>query len=62
MIGYRRELATVSRLYHWSRERLACKFMTALLRDHDIDAEYVSFEDIVPLMDDDSHTGTLELL
>ncbi|KAF9003116.1 hypothetical protein BDZ89DRAFT_1050021 [Hymenopellis radicata] len=53
MIGYRRELATVSRLYHWSRERLACKFMTA----HDIDAEYVSFEDIVPLMDDDSHTA-----
>ncbi|KAF8880136.1 hypothetical protein CPB85DRAFT_1259297 [Mucidula mucida] len=59
MIGYRRELATVSRLYHWSRERLACKFMTALLRDHDIDAEYVSFEDIVPLMDDDSHTARL---
>ncbi|KAF8970456.1 Aspartate/glutamate/uridylate kinase [Flammula alnicola] len=29
-------------------ERLACKFMTAVLRDQGIDAEYVSLEDIVP--------------
>lgn len=30
-------------------ERLACKFMTAVLRDRNIDAEYVSLENIVPL-------------
>ncbi|KAF8904601.1 Aspartate/glutamate/uridylate kinase [Mucidula mucida] len=41
-------------------ERLACKFMTAVLRDHDIDAEYVSLEDIVPSFDDESYTGTLD--
>ncbi|PPQ88571.1 hypothetical protein CVT25_009951 [Psilocybe cyanescens] len=29
-------------------ERLACKFMTAVLRDRGVDAEYVSLEDIVP--------------
>ncbi|KAJ7746442.1 Aspartate/glutamate/uridylate kinase [Mycena maculata] len=33
-------------------ERLACKIMTAVLRDQGIDAEYVSLEDIVPAMDD----------
>ncbi|KAF9486244.1 aspartate kinase [Pholiota conissans] len=32
-------------------ERLACKFMTAVLRDQGIDAEYVSLEDIVPQYD-----------
>ncbi|TFK41417.1 Aspartate/glutamate/uridylate kinase [Crucibulum laeve] len=39
-------------------ERLACKIMTAVLRDQGIDAEYVSLEDIVPDMDDSD--GTLE--
>ncbi len=34
--------------------------MTAVLRDHDIDAEYVSLEDIVPSFDDESYTGTLD--
>lgn len=34
-------------------ERLACKFMTAVLRDQGIDAEYVSLENIVPEMDED---------
>ncbi|PPR04771.1 hypothetical protein CVT24_007087 [Panaeolus cyanescens] len=29
-------------------ERMACKVMTAILRDRGIDAEYVSLEDIVP--------------
>ncbi|KAF4616568.1 hypothetical protein D9613_008733 [Agrocybe pediades] len=29
-------------------EKLACKFMTAVLRDQGVDAEYVSLEDIVP--------------
>ncbi|KAJ3863987.1 Aspartate/glutamate/uridylate kinase [Lentinula novae-zelandiae] len=33
-------------------ERLACKFMTAVLRDQGIDAEYVSLEDVVPEEDD----------
>ncbi|KDR68344.1 hypothetical protein GALMADRAFT_78766 [Galerina marginata CBS 339.88] len=32
-------------------EKLACKFMTAVLRDQGIDAEYVSLEDIVPAYD-----------
>lgn len=32
-------------------ERLACKIMTAVLRDQGIDAEYVSLEDIVPFDD-----------
>ncbi|PPQ82253.1 hypothetical protein CVT26_009970 [Gymnopilus dilepis] len=32
-------------------EKLACKFMTAVLRDRGIDAEYVSLEDIVPPFD-----------
>ncbi|KAF7291931.1 hypothetical protein MIND_01218600 [Mycena indigotica] len=35
-------------------ERLACKFMTAVLRDQGIDAEYVSLEDIVPVAEDES--------
>ncbi|KAF8804599.1 aspartate kinase [Phlegmacium glaucopus] len=34
-------------------EKLACKFMTAVLRDQGIDAEYVSLEDIVPPYDRD---------
>ncbi|KIY61670.1 aspartate kinase [Cylindrobasidium torrendii FP15055 ss-10] len=38
-------------------ERLACKYMAAVLRDNDIDAEYVSLEDIVPSLDDDSYSG-----
>ncbi|KAJ6469424.1 Aspartate/glutamate/uridylate kinase [Mycena sanguinolenta] len=33
-------------------ERLACKIMTAVLRDQGIDAEYVSLEDIVPGVED----------
>ncbi|KAF7338735.1 hypothetical protein MSAN_02195800 [Mycena sanguinolenta] len=33
-------------------ERLACKIMTAVLRDQGIDAEYVSLEDIVPSAED----------
>ncbi|KAG6873912.1 hypothetical protein C0995_009692 [Termitomyces sp. Mi166 len=33
-------------------ERLACKIMTAVLRDQGIDAEYVSLEDIVPESED----------
>ncbi|KAG7088718.1 hypothetical protein E1B28_012686 [Marasmius oreades] len=33
-------------------ERLACKLMTAVLRDQGIDAEYVSLEDIVPECDE----------
>ncbi|KAL0563640.1 Aspartokinase [Marasmius crinis-equi] len=39
-------------------ERMACKFMTAVLRDQGIDAEYVSLEDIVPEADEDG-TSTL---
>ncbi|KAF8886126.1 Aspartate/glutamate/uridylate kinase [Infundibulicybe gibba] len=37
-------------------ERLACKIMTAVLRDRGIDAEYVSLEDIVPEYDDNEGT------
>lgn len=33
-------------------ERLACKLVTAVLRDQGVDAEYVSLEDILPLVDD----------
>ncbi|KAG2104413.1 Aspartate/glutamate/uridylate kinase [Suillus discolor] len=33
-------------------ERLACKLMTAILRDQGIDAEYVSLEDIIPVSED----------
>ncbi|KAF7348586.1 hypothetical protein MVEN_01376200 [Mycena venus] len=33
-------------------ERLACKIMTAVLRDQGIDAEYVSLENIVPDVED----------
>ncbi|KAI6037623.1 Aspartate/glutamate/uridylate kinase [Pisolithus marmoratus] len=32
-------------------ERLACKLMTAILRDQGVDAEYVSLEDVVPITD-----------
>ncbi|KAI6001590.1 Aspartate/glutamate/uridylate kinase [Pisolithus orientalis] len=35
-------------------ERLACKLMTAILRDQGVDAEYVSLEDIVPISDIDA--------
>jgi len=43
-------------------ERLACKLMTAIIRDQGIDAEYVSLEDIVPISDDgDLHAeGSLD--
>ncbi|KAF8120219.1 Aspartate/glutamate/uridylate kinase [Boletus edulis] len=43
-------------------ERLACKLMTATLRDQGIDAEFVSLEDIVPISDDgDLHVeGSLD--
>ncbi|KAG6857043.1 hypothetical protein H0H87_010397 [Tephrocybe sp. NHM501043] len=42
-------------------ERLACKVMTAVLRDRGIDAEYVSLEDIVPEEDDaDASDGSLD--
>ncbi|EED84919.1 predicted protein [Postia placenta Mad-698-R] len=34
-------------------ERLACKVMTAILRDRGIDAEYVSLENIVPHTEDE---------
>ncbi|KAK1221736.1 Aspartokinase [Marasmius sp. AFHP31] len=37
-------------------ERMACKFMTAVLRDQGIDAEYVSLEDIVPVVDEDGES------
>ncbi|KAF8217697.1 Aspartate/glutamate/uridylate kinase [Mycena galopus ATCC 62051] len=41
-------------------ERLACKIMTAVLRDQGIDAEYVSLENIVPAIEDlDDDDGTL---
>ncbi|KAI6165916.1 Aspartate/glutamate/uridylate kinase [Pisolithus thermaeus] len=35
-------------------ERLACKLMTATLRDQGVDAEYVSLEDVVPISDVDA--------
>ncbi|KAF9457925.1 Aspartate/glutamate/uridylate kinase [Collybia nuda] len=42
-------------------ERLACKIMTAVLRDQGIDAEYVSLENIVPEHDvDDAPDGSLD--
>ncbi|KAF7318296.1 hypothetical protein HMN09_00338300 [Mycena chlorophos] len=42
-------------------ERLACKFMTAVLRDQGIDAEYVSLEDIVPVVEDETlEDGSLD--
>ncbi|GLB39135.1 putative aspartate kinase [Lyophyllum shimeji] len=43
-------------------ERLACKIMTAVLRDQGIDAEYVSLEDIVPISEDSDaqEDGTLD--
>ncbi|KAF9003441.1 Aspartate/glutamate/uridylate kinase [Cyathus striatus] len=34
-------------------ERMACKLMTAILRDQGIDAEYVSLEDVVPLSEEE---------
>ncbi|EPS95608.1 hypothetical protein FOMPIDRAFT_1038452 [Fomitopsis schrenkii] len=39
-------------------ERLSCKVMTAILRDRGIDAEYVSLENIVPLSEEESYSGT----
>ncbi|KAJ7636899.1 Aspartate/glutamate/uridylate kinase [Roridomyces roridus] len=41
-------------------ERLACKIMTAVLRDHGIDAEYVSLENIVPFADDLDDDSSLD--
>ncbi|KAG6850076.1 hypothetical protein H0H93_001426 [Arthromyces matolae] len=42
-------------------ERLACKIMTAVLRDQGIDAEYVSLEDVVPEHEDaDASDGVLD--
>ncbi|KAF8632152.1 hypothetical protein AX17_004894 [Amanita inopinata Kibby_2008] len=43
-------------------ERLACKIMTAVLRDQGIDAEYVSLEDIVPWTEeqDNDFEGSLD--
>ncbi|KAJ7154652.1 Aspartate/glutamate/uridylate kinase [Mycena filopes] len=43
-------------------ERLACKLMTAVLRDQGVDAEYVSLENIVPDMEDleAAEDGTLD--
>ncbi|KAJ7753789.1 Aspartate/glutamate/uridylate kinase [Mycena metata] len=43
-------------------ERLACKFMTAVLRDQGVDAEYVSLENVVPAMEDleAAEDGTLD--
>lgn len=44
-------------------ERLACKIMTAVLRDQGIDAEYVSLDDIVPQVDDSDNalgSGSLD--
>ncbi|KAJ7669382.1 Aspartate/glutamate/uridylate kinase [Mycena polygramma] len=42
-------------------ERLACKIMTAVLRDQGIDAEYVSLENIVPVEDlEASEDGSLD--
>ncbi|KAJ7034503.1 Aspartate/glutamate/uridylate kinase [Mycena alexandri] len=43
-------------------ERLACKFMTAVLRDQGVDAEYVSLENVVPPMEDleAAEDGTLD--
>jgi len=41
-------------------EQLACKFMTAVLRDQGIDAEFVSLADIVPEQEyDEMGSGTL---
>ncbi|KAF8621329.1 hypothetical protein AX15_007866 [Amanita polypyramis BW_CC] len=42
-------------------EKMACKIMTAVLRDQGIDAEYVSLEDIVPWSEEQGATfdGTL---
>jgi aspartate kinase len=37
-------------------EQMACKFMTTVLRDQGIDAEYVSLDDIVPPFDDNGET------
>ncbi|KAI5888665.1 aspartate kinase [Schizophyllum commune H4-8] len=43
-------------------ERLACKIMTAVLRDQGIDAEYVSLDDVVPQEDDSdsANPGSLD--
>ncbi|KAJ3748046.1 Aspartate/glutamate/uridylate kinase [Lentinula detonsa] len=42
-------------------EKLACKLMTAVLRDQGIDAEYVSLEDVVPDVEDEvSGNDTLD--
>ncbi|KAF9788353.1 Aspartate/glutamate/uridylate kinase [Thelephora terrestris] len=43
-------------------ERMACKLMTAVLRDQGVDAEYVSLDSVVPDIDEDSdsHGPTLD--
>lgn len=43
-------------------ERLACKLMTAVLRDNGVDAEFVSLENVVPPMEerDSSQTEALD--
>ncbi|XP_006463701.1 hypothetical protein AGABI2DRAFT_208605 [Agaricus bisporus var. bisporus H97] len=41
-------------------EKLACKLMTAILRDRGIDAEYVSLEDVIPVSDDGEEEKTLD--
>ncbi|KIP11870.1 hypothetical protein PHLGIDRAFT_82814 [Phlebiopsis gigantea 11061_1 CR5-6] len=43
-------------------ERLACKIMTAILRDRGVDAEYVSLENIVPFPDDGEVQAETETL
>ncbi|GBE87347.1 Probable aspartokinase [Sparassis crispa] len=43
-------------------ERLACKMMTAILRDRGIDAEYVSLEHIVPLPEEGEASSQTETL
>ncbi|KZT27990.1 aspartate kinase [Neolentinus lepideus HHB14362 ss-1] len=37
-------------------ERLACKLMTAVLRDNGVDAEFVSLENVVPAMEESDST------
>ncbi|KAH9911164.1 Aspartate/glutamate/uridylate kinase [Amylocystis lapponica] len=43
-------------------ERLACKIITAVLRDRGIDAEYVSLENIVPAAEDGDSSSETETL
>ncbi|KAI0938456.1 hypothetical protein AcV5_000133 [Taiwanofungus camphoratus] len=43
-------------------ERFACKVMAAILRDRGIDAEYVSLENIVPLLEEGEASSDTETL